>query len=210
MKNITIENFKACSRTAYDNSGLKLPMGNLSVLGRDFIRLDPKEIEYLYEQAKKSKVGIVEAGREKGGSTIILSASNNEVPIYSIDIDNSHDSKLKLIMNMLKVGNNINIIVEDLNDANIDYKYDLVFWSAFPNTDYHLSNFDESELKEIFRKQIYNFYNKMENGGSIVIQCCNYKEVSEVINEMIEKLNVETIVDTDNLVGSICHIKKIR
>ncbi|MBK5197743.1 MAG: class I SAM-dependent methyltransferase [Methyloceanibacter sp.] len=65
-------------------------------LDEHFIQLCPWEGEYLFAVARHAKLGIVEIGRFKGGSTFLLAnAVPKSVPIYSIDLEPQDDEKLK-------------------------------------------------------------------------------------------------------------------
>ena len=65
-------------------------------LGEGFIQLCPWEGEYLFAAARRAKLGIVEVGQFKGGSTFLLAnAAPKSVPIYSIDLAPQDDEKLK-------------------------------------------------------------------------------------------------------------------
>jgi len=202
-----LDELKACGRTSYDDSYSNYNITQLNVIGKEFIRLDPKEIEYLYRISKNSKVGILEAGREKGGTTILLSYSNKNVPIYSIDIDDSFDFKLKIIMDYLKIGYNAKILNADLNEFDFNLDFDVVFWDATPSTE--MQNRYGDKLIDMFNKQLYKIYNKLEFGGSILIHCSNWPGINQTLHKFIQEVKPSVIVNPDQPIGSISHINKI-
>lgn len=84
-----------------------------TALPKEFIRLDPWEMEYVFLMAKKARTGIVEVGRFNGGSAFLLSSANPNVPIYSIDIAPQNDELLKVLFREHSVGGNVQLIVGD-------------------------------------------------------------------------------------------------
>src|SRR4051812_7225887 len=65
-----------------------------SGLPKEMIRLCPWEAEYLWNVASTARLGILETGRYKGGSTFLLACAAPDVPIYSIDIAPKDDAAL--------------------------------------------------------------------------------------------------------------------
>ena len=66
-----------------------------SGLPKDFIRLCPWEMEYVFAVARRARTGILEIGRLNGGSTFLMACANSEVPIHSIDISPVDDALLQ-------------------------------------------------------------------------------------------------------------------
>jgi predicted O-methyltransferase YrrM len=80
---------------------------------REFVRLDPWELSYLVWAAARARKAIVEIGRRRGGSTLVLALANRTVPIYSIDIAPKDDQRLQLILDEHEVGDNVRLLVGD-------------------------------------------------------------------------------------------------
>lgn len=67
-----------------------------SQLPKEFIRLCPWEMEYLFTVARRARRGIVETGRFNGGSLFVMAcAAPDGVPIYSVDIKPQSDEFLQ-------------------------------------------------------------------------------------------------------------------
>lgn len=84
-----------------------------SGLPREFIRLDPWEMEFLYVLARRARVGIVEIGRFDGGSTFLLGCANRRVAIHSIDNAPRDDDRLKGLFSEHGIGGNVLLLVGD-------------------------------------------------------------------------------------------------
>jgi hypothetical protein len=52
-----------------------------SGLPKNFIRLCPWEMEYLYVVARRARRGIVETGRFNGGSSFLFACAASDVPV---------------------------------------------------------------------------------------------------------------------------------
>lgn len=97
-------------------------------LPREFIRLCPWEMEFLFTVARRAKRGIVEIGRYNGGSTFVLACANPHVPIWSIDIKPQNDDLLREQFARFDVGGNVQLIVGDSRKTRDDVKdYDFLF-----------------------------------------------------------------------------------
>jgi predicted O-methyltransferase YrrM len=83
-----------------------------SGLPKEFIRLDPWEMEYLFTVARRAKLGIVETGRFNGGSAFVMACAAPHVPIYSIDNAPQDDEQLRALFAQHGVGN-VHLIVGD-------------------------------------------------------------------------------------------------
>jgi predicted O-methyltransferase YrrM len=67
-----------------------------SELPKEFIRLCPWEMEYLFAVARRARRGILETGRFNGGSLFVMAcAAAQGVPLYSIDIKPRNDEFLR-------------------------------------------------------------------------------------------------------------------
>ena len=84
-----------------------------SGLPREFIRLDPWEMETLWNIAVRARRGIVEVGRYNGGSTFLLACAAPGVPITSVDIGPQDDARLVACFSQHGVGENVSLIVGD-------------------------------------------------------------------------------------------------
>jgi predicted O-methyltransferase YrrM len=84
-----------------------------SGLPKEYIRLCPWEMEYLYAVARRARRGIIETGRYNGGSCFLMACAAPETPIYSIDIAPQNDELLRLLFEQHGVGKNVDLIVGD-------------------------------------------------------------------------------------------------
>jgi predicted O-methyltransferase YrrM len=98
-----------------------------SALPKEFIRLCPWEMEYLYSVARQSRRGILEIGRFNGGSTFLLACANQGVPIHSIDNAPKNDELLRTLLRENAVGNNVVLIVNDSKISKPIGPVDLIF-----------------------------------------------------------------------------------
>jgi predicted O-methyltransferase YrrM len=98
-----------------------------SALPKEFIRLCPWEMEYLFSVARRSRRGILEIGRFNGGSTFLLACANRNVPIHSIDIAPKDDALLLELFRRNGIGQNVNLIVGDSRERRDLGQFDLIF-----------------------------------------------------------------------------------
>lgn len=84
-----------------------------SGLPKQYIRLCPWEMEYLYAVARRAKRGIIETGRFNGGSCFMMACAAPQTPIYSIDIAPQNDTLLRQMFHQHGVGKNVDLIVGD-------------------------------------------------------------------------------------------------
>lgn len=84
-----------------------------SELPIDFIRMEPWEIEYLFMLAALATQGAVEIGRFNGGSVFVMSCANEEIPIFSIDVEPKDDALLESYFAQCDVGQNVTLVVGD-------------------------------------------------------------------------------------------------
>jgi predicted O-methyltransferase YrrM len=86
---------------------------HVSGLPKEFIRLCPWEMEFLYAVARRAKHGLLEIGRFNGGSTFLLACANRSVPIWSIDVAPRDDEMFRELARSHSVGANVQLIVGD-------------------------------------------------------------------------------------------------
>lgn len=121
------QRFGGSARSKHIRSALLLPVGkntwkgykpafNLpkeSGLPKEFIRLCPWEMEFLFAVSRRAKKGVLEVGRFNGGSSFLMSCANDAVPIWSIDIAPQNDQLFLELCRQHKVGGNVHLIVGD-------------------------------------------------------------------------------------------------
>ena len=176
-----------------------------SELPYEYIRLCPWEGEYLFSLANLSEKGIVETGRFHGGSTFLLAAANQNVPIYSIDIEPQDDDLIRSYFKKTALGNNVSLIVGD--SQNVKYpevgEIDLLF-------------IDGDHSYEGCTKDFENWYEKVIPGGHIVFHDSYFPtDVQRSIIDLVRKYDVDVSVSQymtsyywNNRYGSICHLIK--
>lgn len=91
----------------------QVAMAGSSGLPKEMIRLDPWEAAYLWGVASSARLGILETGRYRGGSTFLLACAARDVPTYSIDIAPKDDGLLRRVFADQGVGQNVELIVGD-------------------------------------------------------------------------------------------------
>jgi predicted O-methyltransferase YrrM len=70
-----------------------------ALLPKEFIRLCPWEMEYLFTIASRASLGIVETGRFNGGSLFVMAcAAKSGIPIHSIDFAPQNDELLREVL----------------------------------------------------------------------------------------------------------------
>jgi predicted O-methyltransferase YrrM len=88
-----------------------------SGLPKEFIRLDPWEMEYLFSVTRRARRGIIETGRFNGGSCFLMACAAPDVPIYSIDYGPQNDDLLRQKFKEHGVGAKVDLIVGDSQRA---------------------------------------------------------------------------------------------
>ena len=124
----------------------------------EFIRQDPWEAEYLFMLAARAKVGILETGRFNGGSAFLMACANSEAPIYSIDLEPQDDRRFADLVDKLKIGSNIDLIVGDSQKAKYDQikAFDLLF-------------IDGDHSYEGCTNDLENWYPDLAPGGHVIL-----------------------------------------
>jgi predicted O-methyltransferase YrrM len=176
------------------------------ILPTDFIRLEPWEMEYLFALARQSKIGIVETGRFRGGSALVLSTGAAQVPIWSIDIAPQDDVSLQLLMRELGVGKNISLIVGDSTAEISDVgEFDLLWIDG-----------DHSFVG--CTGDIRRWWPRLTPGGSMALHDCYLgSEVMDAVSEFLATASdAQIVVGVLNTrahfrspTGSLCHIRKL-
>jgi len=206
-----IDHLKAASRTKHLNvrRNEQVPYQSHFIIPREFVRLDPWEIQYLYALSENVSEGIVEVGRYKGGSTLLFSLANTKVPIHSIDNAPQDDDYLRTLMHTLGVGKNVNIIVGDSQNTKYSSigNYDLLF-------------IDGDHSYQGCLNDLNNWWEQLSRGGHLVCHDCYYLPVQNAVHDFINSPHVKESVlihvtykvpAKHKLIptGSLCHFQKI-
>ena len=149
----------------------------------DFIRLDPWEGQYLFMVAARASKGIVEIGRFNGGSALLMSCANPDVPIYSVDIAPKDDAALKSHLDENSIGENIHIIVGDSQNSKYENIgiVDLLF-------------VDGDHSYEGCTKDLHNWFEKVEVGGHILLHdCYNGSPVQDSVLDFAKEFPVSFV-----------------
>lgn len=190
----------------FANTSNKIPYYlGAATIPRDFIRLDPWEMEYLFMLASYSQIGILETGRFNGGSALVMACANSTAPIYSIDIKPQNDNRLKNILSGVGVGENIQLITGDSQKTKYAAigKIDLLF-------------VDGDHSFQGCLNDLENWYENIVIGGHIVLHDSYFGcEVQSAIIKFMESHKVETVVSPYKIrshfrypEGSLCHLIK--
>jgi predicted O-methyltransferase YrrM len=85
-----------------------------SKIPKEFIRLCPWEMEYLFTVARRARKGVLETGRYNGGSLFVMAcATRSEVPLYSVDIAPQNDELLRELLALHIPAAKVDLIVGD-------------------------------------------------------------------------------------------------
>lgn len=175
-------------------------------LPHEFIRLEPWEIEYLFGLARSAIQGVVETGRFRGGSTIVLSAGAPSLPIWSIDIAPQDDSTLKHFMKLLHVGENVSLIIGDSTLDNHEVR------------DFDLLWIDGDHSLAGCSADIRQWWPRLSPGGNMVLHDCYLgSEVMEAVSNFLRHSSdaemqfgsVNTRSHHRSPTGSLCLIRKL-
>ncbi len=178
-----------------------------SFIPKDYLRLEPWEIEYLYLIGKRSKFGILETGRFQGGSTLVFAHANKDVPIYSIDINPIDDQLLGTVMSQCKVArNDVHLIIGDSQKTKytVIHRYDVLF-------------VDGDHSYQGCLNDLNNWWDQLEVGGHVVCHDCYFgNEVQDAVLDFISNKNVRIFISPYNPNahknmphGSLCHFQKL-
>ena len=145
------------------STGLKRPFSlpTSSELPREFFRLCPWEIEYLFTVASHVRQGIVETGRFNGGSSFVIACAAPDVAIYSIDMAPQDDVLLKDLFAKTAVGQNVDLIVGDSQKAKYPQigEVDLLF-------------VDGDHSYEGCTNDLNNWYDNLAINGHLLVHDC--------------------------------------
>jgi predicted O-methyltransferase YrrM len=154
-----------------------------SRLPREFIRLEPWEMEYLYALASHAARGILEIGRLQGGSTFVMAHANPGVPIFSIDIGPQDDARLQQYFQGNGVGENVRLITGDSQTR----RYEEV-------TEIDLLFIDGDHSYQGCTNDLENWYGAVVPGGHILLHDSYFGcEVQPAVIDFIARHNVQII-----------------
>jgi predicted O-methyltransferase YrrM len=180
---------------------------DVSGLPRNFIRLCPWEMEYIFCVARRARIGILEVGRFNGGSTFMLSCSNPNVPIHSIDLAPQNDDFLKKEFERHGVGQNVSLIVGDSQNTKYPevQKIDVLF-------------IDGDHYYDGCSADIVNWYGNLVRGGHLLFHdsYLGGVGVQDAILDFIDKHPEIEVVKSPYIgamhwhypAGSVCHLIK--
>ncbi len=181
-----------------------LPTG--SEIAPEFIRMEPWEAEYIFRIAERSKTGILETGRFRGGSTLLLSCAAPTVPIWSIDVAPVDDEKLREIFQSLQIGANVELIVGDSRKT------------RYPGiTEFDVLWVDGDHSYQGCMDDLENWIGPLRSGGHILVHD-SYpgQPVMDAVAEFSRRGDVETIVPAFRTsehwwhpAGSLAHLVKV-
>jgi predicted O-methyltransferase YrrM len=192
-------------RSGLHNQGGRYRVPDKSTLPRNFIRLEPWEIEYLFALASRAEKRIVETGRYNGGSCFVMSCANAEVPIHSIDIAPQDDDRLRTLLSEHGVGQNIDLVVGDSQKGEYPdiQDIDLLFIDGDHSYDGCLADLEQ-------------WFPRVVPGGHVVLHDCYFgTQVQSAVLNFVERHEVE-IVQTPFKsashwrfpTGSLAHFRK--
>ncbi len=178
-----------------------------SPLPKDYIRLDPWEMEYLFLIARRAKKGIVEIGRFNGGSTFLMSCANPDVPIWSVDKAPQNDDLLRSYFEQENRGGNVRLLVGDSQQG--DYPEitaaDVLF-------------IDGDHTYEGCYADIRNWYDKLSPNGHMILHDAYEGKwgVQDAILDAMDQYSELQVVQSPIIshaywrypAGSICHLIK--
>ena len=173
----------------------------------EFIRLDPWEMAYLFWTAARAERGIVEIGRYNGGSTLVLGAANQAVPIWSIDIAPQDDDLFR----------------RQIANIGLDARFELIVGNSqhgtFPQiapSSYDLLFIDGDHSFAGCLADLENWWPGLAPGGSVVLHDCYHGcEVQDAVRDFFAR-NEATAVRGANISawhwltseGSLAHFDK--
>jgi predicted O-methyltransferase YrrM len=176
-----------------------------SRLPMEFIRLDPWEAGYLYALAQTSALGIVEIGRFHGGSTFLLACANREVPMWSIDIAPRDDSLLRRMLEVNRMGEQVELLVGDSQR------------DEFPMIrDFDVLFVDGEHTRAGCAADLEQFFPRLRPGGHLVVHDCYPDvEVQQAVLDFLSRHDVEIVrspyipsAHWHTSAGSLAHLRK--
>jgi predicted O-methyltransferase YrrM len=176
------------------------------VVPRDFIRLEPWEAEYLFILGSRAREGIVEIGRFNGGSSLVFSCANTNVPIYSIDIGAKDDNRLSNLLDEIGYGKNLKLVTGDSQKGTFADvpPFDLLF-------------IDGDHSYEGCLADLVAWYPRLKPGGHVVLHDCYFSSpvqnaiLDYIADKKVRLFNNPYRVSDHYLLpeGSICHFMKL-
>jgi len=153
-----------------------------SSLPPEFIRLDPREAEYLFDVAAQSRQGIVEIGRMHGGSTFLLAWANRDVPIWSIDIEPTDDAQLRRLLSEEGVGGNVSLVVGDSQRQKFPQvgSYDLLF-------------VDGEHTYSACTRDLEQHVPGLAPGGQLVVHDCHLPHVQSAVLDFVARHQFQAV-----------------
>jgi len=193
-------------RDLFDSNKISIRLPRSNGLPRDFVRLEPWETEYLFAAARQATLGVVETGRFRGGSTLVMASAAPNIPLWSIDISPQDDQALQHLMSRMKVGSCVKLIIADsTTDVQGVGEFDLLWIDG----DHSLAGC----LGDITR-----WWPRLAPGGSMILHDCYLgSEVMDAVavflKERRDYLIVAGVVNgrthCRSATGSLCHIRKL-
>ena len=176
-----------------------------SELPADFIRMEPWEIEYLFMLTTIAREGALEIGRLNGGSAFVMACANNEIPIFSVDIQPANDPLLQSYFDQCQVGRNVTLIVADSQQ---------LLQTEFGEID--LCYIDGDHTQAGCSRDLENSFEVLSGGGHILVHDCYLgSPVQRAVIDFVGRHDVEVILSpyqghyhwlTDH--GSLAHLIK--
>ncbi len=176
-----------------------------SELPADFIRLDPWEADYLFLLAGRARLGVVETGRLRGGSTLMLACANALVPITSVDIAPKDDAYVRAAMRRIGVGDNVELIVGDSQHTAYDGVGEIdLLW------------IDGDHTYEGALADLRNWWPKVVPGGHVILHDCYHgSEVQPAVLDFLEGEEHEVVrtpfiptIYWHQPAGSLVHVRR--
>lgn len=163
---------------------------------RDIIRLNLDEGAYLYSITNGlENARVLEVGRFRGGSTILLAAALGEgSTLESVDLRPRNDKFVVMILDNLKL-TNVELIRNDIHNLDLKDKYDLIF-------------IDGNHTYEGIQKDFEKLKDTVKVSGSLVFHdyASNQPDVMKYIDEVVKKDKQSKLIKQ---VSSLMHFVRI-
>lgn len=183
-----------------------LRLSEPKILPHSFVLLEVCEAEYLYALSRFARHGIVETGRYRGGSSLLMSAAAPEIPIWSIDIAPRDDVALMDYATRMGIGRNLTLIV---GDSTQDYS---------EVTDFDLLWIDGDHSFSGCSGDINRWWPRLRPGGDMLLHDCYLgSDVMDAVNQFLRSTS-DAVVVIGSInpskyqrlpAGSMCHIRKL-
>jgi len=181
-----------------------------SPLNRGIIRVDLDEASYMYKLVKSlENPVIVEIGRFKGGSTLLIASAMKGGRLISLDLHlkmmlktegNIYDEELKSILKRYGVESKVEIVVADSKRfPNENLEVDFIF-------------IDGDHSYEGVKADYEHWIDTVKRGGHILFHdACNsrpYATLHEGIQRLVKELKGNNTLIIANEIGSLIHFVK--